>query len=159
MSRKTSFFSQFFSSGSFFFFVNSRRKKGFQPIESPYFCVGQQKPKNRLKRTSTKNRDFGTCIPDIYFSFLSHSPRALPLRLIITSIFDCLQWSSSFYRRYICINLLNHSKDCIHLLWLNIFVYLEGFVDFSLRKTNKRLKKCKVVSFPKQNVFRKIEFC
>ena len=29
----------------FFFFADSSRKKGFQPVKSPYFCVGQQKKK------------------------------------------------------------------------------------------------------------------
>ena len=54
-----------FSSSSFFL-ANSRRK-GFQPVKSPSFCVGQQEKKNRLKRTSKKNRYFGICKPAICF--------------------------------------------------------------------------------------------
>ena len=48
----------------FFFFTDSEEKKGFQPVQSLYFCVGQQK-KNRLKRTSKKNRSLGACKPSI----------------------------------------------------------------------------------------------
>ena len=43
-----------------FFFADSRKKKGFQPAKSLYFCVGQQKKK---KEPLEKNRDFGTCKP------------------------------------------------------------------------------------------------
>ena len=39
---------QFFSSK--FFFVGSRRKKGFQPVKSFYFCLGQQKKKKLLEK-------------------------------------------------------------------------------------------------------------
>ena len=48
----------------FFFFGDSRRKRGFQPVKSLYFYVGQQKKKELLeKETEKKNRHFGTCIP------------------------------------------------------------------------------------------------
>ena len=42
-----------------FFFFESSSKNGFPPVESPFFCVGQKK--KHLKRTSKKNRCFGTC--------------------------------------------------------------------------------------------------
>ena len=48
MSQDSSFFYWFFSSGSLFF-ADSRRKNGFQPVKSAYFCAGQQK-----KRTARK---------------------------------------------------------------------------------------------------------
>ena len=60
MSRKSGSFYWFFSSGSIFS-ADSRREKGFQPIKSPYFCLGQQEKENRLKRTIKKNGYFGTC--------------------------------------------------------------------------------------------------
>ena len=46
-----------------FISADSSRKKGFQLVESPYFCMGQQKKENRLKRTSKMNRYLGTCKP------------------------------------------------------------------------------------------------
>ena len=39
---------------SLFFFLLTRRKKGFQPVKSLHFCVGQQKKKSCLKRISKK---------------------------------------------------------------------------------------------------------
>ena len=60
MSRKSGSFSEVLLS-----IADSRRKNGFQPINSLFFCVGQQKKKNRSKRTSKKNRYFGTCKPTI----------------------------------------------------------------------------------------------
>ena len=36
--------------GVLFFFADSRRKKGFQPVKSLYFCVGQQKKKELLEK-------------------------------------------------------------------------------------------------------------
>ena len=47
----------------FFFFADSRRKKGFQPLKNLYFCVDRQKRKNCSKRTSKKNSYFGTRKP------------------------------------------------------------------------------------------------
>ena len=51
------------------FFADSRRKKGFQPVESLYFCVGQKK--SCLKRTSKNNRYFGTCKPVSSFQMVA----------------------------------------------------------------------------------------
>ena len=45
MSEKA-FFQQFFSSG-YYFFADTSRKKDFQPVKSPYFCVGQRKKKKK----------------------------------------------------------------------------------------------------------------
>ena len=36
-------------------------KRTYNVAKRPYFCLNQQKNKNRSKRTSTKNRYFGTC--------------------------------------------------------------------------------------------------
>ena len=54
MSRKRGSFLQFFR--AVLFFADSIRKKGFQPVKSLYFCVGEQKKRtailkhvNRLK--------------------------------------------------------------------------------------------------------------
>ena len=33
-----------------FFFADSRRKRGFQPVKSPYFCVGQKKKNELLEK-------------------------------------------------------------------------------------------------------------
>ena len=59
----------------FFFFADSSKKKGFQPVKSPYFCVGQQKTKKkeRLEKNRKKNRYFGTCKPAIYLHSISRS--------------------------------------------------------------------------------------
>ena len=54
MTQNSGFFYQFFSSERFFY--DTRRNIGFQPVKSPYFCVGQQK-----KEPLEKNRYFGTC--------------------------------------------------------------------------------------------------
>ena len=59
MPQNSGSFHQFFWSKRFFFY-NSRRNISFQPVKSPYFCVGQPK-KNRSKRTSEKSRYFWTC--------------------------------------------------------------------------------------------------
>ena len=52
-----------------FFSADSSRKKGFQPVKSPYFCVGQQKKKkkNRLKRTSKGKRAFQPVNSSFFF--------------------------------------------------------------------------------------------
>ena len=47
------------------FFADSNRKKGFQPMKSPYFCVSQQRKKNRSKRIPEKNRFLRACKPAI----------------------------------------------------------------------------------------------
>ena len=63
----------FFSSGSLFFFLLTQaEKKDLQSVKSLYFCVGQQKikEKDRSKRTRKKNRYFGTCKPAICYSFI-----------------------------------------------------------------------------------------
>ena len=38
-----------------FFLADLRRKEGFQPVKSLYFCVGRKRKKSGLKRTSKKN--------------------------------------------------------------------------------------------------------
>ena len=44
MSQNSGSLKQFFSSGSFFFFLLTQaEKKGFQQVKSPYLCAGQQK--------------------------------------------------------------------------------------------------------------------
>ena len=59
MSRKSVFLAVIFE-GFFFFLPTHAEKKYFRPVKSLYFCVVQQKQKkNRLKRTSKKNRCFG----------------------------------------------------------------------------------------------------
>ena len=62
MSRKAFFLEVLFE--WFFFFADSSRKKVFQPIKSPYFCVGQQK-KTR-KEPAKKIAVFWTCITATY---------------------------------------------------------------------------------------------
>ena len=46
---KIAFFYQFFSSERFFY--DSRRNISFQPVKSPYICVGQQR-KEPVKKTA-----------------------------------------------------------------------------------------------------------
>ena len=50
-----------------FFLADLSRKKGFQSVKSPYFCVGQQKKKRTAqKKTGEENRYFRTYEPANY---------------------------------------------------------------------------------------------
>ena len=53
--KKRFFFAVLFERFIFFFLLTQAEKKGFQPVNSPYFCLGQQK-KNRSKRTAILGR-------------------------------------------------------------------------------------------------------
>ena len=48
--EKAVLFNRSFRAVFFFFFADSRRKKGFRPVENLYFCVGQQKKKELLEK-------------------------------------------------------------------------------------------------------------
>ena len=59
--KKTVLFTGSFQAALFSFADDLLSSKGFHLAESRFFCLSQQKKKNRSKRTAEKNHFFETC--------------------------------------------------------------------------------------------------